>query len=116
MFVSKAFKAARTEFLNCLTELEEPSWCPLARDDLSAILHANLAETCLRLGEDPTVAVEHAIKLSPFWERGCVTVALRVCARSGADEALAAQFRAACPCGAESIAAERCPANCQHRP
>ncbi len=72
LFGKRDFRGARAAYVRCLDEIRKDGWCPLARRDLLAILHSNLAETCRQLGQVDD-AVRHAviaIGQSPHWERG----------------------------------------------
>ncbi len=58
----------------CVREVCRDGWCPLARRDVLAIVHANLSETCRQL-DNHAAALRHAVIAlgqSPHWERGCV--------------------------------------------
>ncbi len=72
-FSRKDFTGAQSLFDEALATTQEAAgWCPLARADLAGLLHANLAEVCIQLG-NLSAALEHAtkaVRMCPMWERG----------------------------------------------
>ncbi len=72
LFERQDLDGARDAFCECVDMVQKKGFCPLARADLGAVLHANIAEICVQL-EDVILATQHAseaILLCPQWERG----------------------------------------------